>query len=55
MLNMKNYNENLVRRQEHLPHGLSRASGNGAVLPVVLGLVCATLVMGIFWLAYTLD
>lgn len=34
------------------PHGLSRAGSSG-VLPVLLGLGCAVLVLGVLWLAYT--
>ena len=36
----------------HLPHGLSRAPAHGAVLPVVLGVVCVAAVLGVLWLAY---
>lgn len=53
MLEMKDFNTNLARHQERLPHGLSRTRGGGTMLPIVLGLACAALVLGLLWLAYT--
>lgn len=35
------------------PHGLSRDKGQGTAMPLILGLVCAVIVLFILWLAYT--
>ncbi|WP_298225083.1 hypothetical protein [Acidocella sp.] len=53
MLNMKDFNEIVWRRESRLPHGLSRMRTGSGVLPAALGLVCAMLVLGVLWLAYT--
>ena len=53
MFEMKDFNASFARHQERLPHGLSRTRGGGTMLPIVLGLACAALVLGLLWLAYT--
>ncbi|MDE2319012.1 MAG: hypothetical protein KGK02_04860 [Rhodospirillales bacterium] len=53
MLEIKDFNANLTRHQERLPHGLSRTRAGGTILPAILGLACAALVLAILWLAYT--
>lgn len=37
----------------HTPHGLSRAPRGEGVLPAVIGILCAIVVLGVLWLAYT--
>ncbi|MBU6419123.1 MAG: hypothetical protein KGQ79_05275 [Proteobacteria bacterium] len=52
MLDMKDLDVSLARHPARLPHGLSRTPGGGS-LPLLLGLACAAMVMGVLWLAYT--
>ncbi|WP_155992692.1 hypothetical protein [Acidocella facilis] len=51
-MNIKDYLHNSQGPGGHFPHGLSRAPSQGAVLPVVLGVVCVAAVLGVLWLAY---
>lgn len=41
------------KKAQHTPHGLSREKQGTVALPMVLGLVCAVLVLAVLWLAYT--
>ncbi|HTQ71487.1 MAG TPA: hypothetical protein VMH92_08350 [Acidocella sp.] len=52
-MNVKHFTQNSARHGRHAPHGLSRAPAHNVVLPVALGLVCVTAVLGVLWLAYT--
>ena len=40
-------------RQTKAPHGLSREKSTGLALPMIIGLVCALVILAILWLAYT--
>jgi hypothetical protein len=52
-MNVKDFMNSSVRDGRHGHHGLSREPASSVVLPVVLGLVCAGLVLGVLWLGYT--
>lgn len=41
------------KKPQHAPHGLSREAGSSGALPMILGLVCAVVVLAILWVAYT--
>lgn len=41
------------RQTKHVPHGLSRERNAGSALPMIIGLVCAAIILAILWLAYT--
>lgn len=42
-----------VPRQAKVPHGLSREKSTGLALPMIIGLICAVVILAILWLAYT--
>lgn len=41
------------KRQRHTPHGLSRDTHDHPLLPMLVGLLCAAVVLFALWAAYT--
>lgn len=52
-MNVKDFTNNSARAGRRGPHGLSRVPASSVLVPMVLGLVCAGLVLGVLWLGYT--
>ena len=49
----RTFSKTLHKAPPHTPHGLSREARGHSPLPMMLGLVCAVLVLVVLWLAYT--